>query len=260
MIGIPRQLLAEILAFTIAFPTCAIGSNANGNTTASNVLGYVYDFENRLVRQGGITIVYDGDGNRVSKTVAGVTTTYLVDDQNPTGYAQAIYESNSQTGAMAQYAYGLELVGRSDMSTGALLYYVHDGHGSVRALTDNTGAVTGTYDYDAFGNLIHSTGTTPNNYLFAGEQYDPDLHLYYNRARYLNTSTGRFWSLDSYEGDNNDPLSLHKYAYTDGDPTNSRDRSGNEIDELIGALSMSMTRAAVPTLCDGPRRKMEKRR
>ena len=51
-----------------------------------------------------------------------------------------------------------------------------------------------TYDYDAFGNLIHSTGSTPNNYLFAGEQFDPDLNLYYNRARYLNTTTGRFWS------------------------------------------------------------------
>ena len=39
-----------------------------------------------------------------------------------------------------------------------------------------------TYDYDAFGNLIHQTGTMPNNYLFAGEQFDPDLNLYYNRA------------------------------------------------------------------------------
>jgi RHS repeat-associated protein len=57
-----------------------------------------------------------------------------------------------------------------------------------------------TYDYDAFGNLIHSTGTTPNNYLFAGEQFDPDLGLYYNRARYLNTANGRFWSMDTYEG------------------------------------------------------------
>jgi RHS repeat-associated protein len=50
--------------------------------------------------------------------------------------------------------------------------------------------VTDTYDYDAFGNLIHSTGTTPNNYLFAGEQFDPELGLYYNRARYRNVSTG----------------------------------------------------------------------
>jgi hypothetical protein len=32
--------------------------------------------------------------------------------------------------------------------------------------------------------LIHSTGSTPNNYLFAGEQFDPDLNLYYNRASY----------------------------------------------------------------------------
>jgi hypothetical protein len=40
--------------------------------------------------------------------------------------------------------------------------------------------------YDAFGNLIHSSTTlstpTLNNYLFAGERYDPDLNLYYNRA------------------------------------------------------------------------------
>jgi YD repeat-containing protein len=47
----------------------------DGNTTASNGLGYAYDFENHLVQAGGgISIVYDGEGNRVSKTVAGVTT------------------------------------------------------------------------------------------------------------------------------------------------------------------------------------------
>src|SRR5438876_3967644 len=68
-----------------------------------------------------------------------------------------------------------------------------------------------TYDYDAFGNLIHSTGTTPNNYLFSGEQFDPELNLYYNRARYLNVSTGRFWSMDTFEGTSSDPTSLHKY-------------------------------------------------
>jgi RHS repeat-associated protein len=54
----------------------------------------------------------------------------------------------------------------------------------------------------AFGNLIHSTGTTPNNYRYPGEQYDPDRHLYYNRARYLNTTTGRFWSMDASDYEN----------------------------------------------------------
>jgi RHS repeat-associated protein len=92
-----------------------------------------------------------------------------------------------------------------------------------------------TYDYDAFGNLIHSTGSTPNNYLFAGEQFDPDLNLYYNRARYLNTSTGRFWSADTFEGESNDPLSLHKYLYGAGDPVNGIDPSGNDFD--LGSLA-----------------------
>jgi RHS repeat-associated protein len=76
-----------------------------------------------------------------------------------------------------------------------------------------------TYDYDAFGNLIHSTGTTPNNYLFAGEQFDPDLALYYNRARYLNTNAGRFWTMDTFEGNDESPSSLHKYLYVTADPS-----------------------------------------
>jgi RHS repeat-associated protein len=76
---------------------------------------------------------------------------------------------------------------------------------------DTTGTVTDTYDYDAFGNLIHSTGTTANNYLFAGEQFDPDLGLYFNRAQYLNVATDRFWSMDTSEGDDEIPLSSNKY-------------------------------------------------
>src|SRR5215469_13430561 len=102
-----------------------------------------------------------------------------------------------------------------------------------------------TYDYDAFGNLIHSTATgippggttvtaTPNEFLFAGEQFDSDLNLYYNRARYLNVSTGRFWSMDSFEGLHDQPLSLHKYLYASADPINRRDPSGrqDEIEEV----------------------------
>ena len=76
---------------------------------------------------------------------------------------------------------------------------VFDGHGSVRFLTSSTGAVTDTYDYDAFGNLIASTGSTPNNFRFAGEQFDPLLGIYYNRARYYDQRQGRFWSMDMWE-------------------------------------------------------------
>jgi RHS repeat-associated protein len=207
----------------------------------------VYDFENHLIQQGGISIVYDGDGNRVSKTVAGVTTLYLVDDQNPTGYAQVVAEEAASTSPLASYSYGLEQVVRYRQfrnSGGVLVsetvYYVHDGHGSVRALTDQTGTVTDTYDYDAFGNLIHQTGTTPNNYLFAGEQFDSDLNLYYNRARYLNTRTGRFWSIDSFDGDSESPMSLHKYLYALDSPVDMRDPSGQFVEVSLGATALAI--------------------
>jgi hypothetical protein len=69
--------------------------DADGNTTASNGKGYVYDFENHLIQHGGVSIAYDGDGNRATKTVNGITTTYLVVTQNPTGYVQVLLESFS---------------------------------------------------------------------------------------------------------------------------------------------------------------------
>jgi RHS repeat-associated protein len=61
-------------------------------------------------------------------------------------------------------------------------------------------AVMDNYNYDAFGNKLNSTGTTPNNYLYRGEQYDSDLGLYYLRARYYNPATGRFLSRDPENG------------------------------------------------------------
>jgi YD repeat-containing protein len=55
---------------------------------------FTYDSENHLktMNGGAVTLVYDGDGNRVAKTANGVTTRYLVDDLNPTGYAQVVEE------------------------------------------------------------------------------------------------------------------------------------------------------------------------
>jgi YD repeat-containing protein len=62
--------------------------DSNGNTLATGGKAFTYDSENRLVSMNGSTVavVYDGDGNRVAKTVDGVTTRYLVDDLNQTGY------------------------------------------------------------------------------------------------------------------------------------------------------------------------------
>jgi RHS repeat-associated protein len=203
--------------------------DANGNTLTSGGKTFAYDFENRLksMNNGTVTIQYDADGNRVAKTVAGVTTRYLVDDLNPTGYAQVVEEVTA--GAVTrQYTYGLQRISQSQQISNALTpsYYGYDGGGTVRLLTDSTGAVTDTYDYDAWGNEVNTTGTTPNAYLYRGEQYDTDLGLYYLRARNFNPVTGRFLSTDPAEGVPTDPATLHKYLYTRSDPVNRIDPTG----------------------------------
>jgi RHS repeat-associated protein len=70
---------------------------------------------------------------------------------------------------------------------------------------------------------------------YRGEQYDPDLGLYYLRARYYNPATGRFLSRDPLDGQPNDPASLHKYLYADGDAANLVDPTGRGA-ALEGAL------------------------
>jgi RHS repeat-associated protein len=197
---------------------------ANGNT-------HTYDSQNHMtsMNNGQVTMVYDGDGNRVSKTVNGITTQYLVDDLNPTGYPQVVEEVVN--GAVTrQYTYGLQRISQQQFinNTWTPSFYVYDGGGSVRQLTDSTGKVTDEYEYDAYGNSFTKSGTTPNNYLYRGEQYDSDLGLYYLRARYYNPSTGRFLSRDPENGKAKFPASLHKYLYAGGDPVNRIDPCGRD--------------------------------
>jgi|SRR6267154_1526166 len=67
-----------------------------------------YDFENRMLAHGAVTLLYDGDGNRVSETIGGTTTKFLVDDHNPTGLQQVLDEivSGSVTKANSSTARG----------------------------------------------------------------------------------------------------------------------------------------------------------
>src|SRR5262249_855772 len=62
--------------------------------------------------------------------------------------------------------------------------------------------------------------------------------LYYNRARYLDVRQARFWGMDTWEGDEGDPGSLHKYTYTLQNAANLVDPSGNN------AAAESLTVAA----------------
>jgi RHS repeat-associated protein len=228
--------------------------DANGNVLSTGGKSFTYDSENHLMSMTAtgtsVAIVYDGDGNRVAKSVNGVTTYYLVDDLNPTGYAQVVEELSSAGTVERQYTYGLQRINEnqpiSDVWTAS--FYGYDGGGNVRQLTSAGGAVTDSYEYDAFGNSFTKQGTTPNNYLYRGEQYDPDLGLYYLRARYYNPATGRFMSRDPLDGNQLDPKSLHKYLYANGDPINRVDPTGRDDDEYsltIGKITLKVSARAL---------------
>lgn len=201
------------------------GYDANGNTTSADGKTYTYNFENRIksMNAGAITVTYDGDGNRVAKTVGGVTTKYLVDDLNPTGYAQVI-EDVVGTSVQRTYTYGNTLV--SQRVGNQTSFFGADAHGSTRLLTNSAGAITDSYDYEAFGNLISATGTTANDYRFSGERFDSDLGAYHLRRRYYSPQVGRFLTTDPFAGTIDLPRSLHKYLYVGADPVNYTDPSG----------------------------------
>ncbi len=220
--------------------------DSNGNTTNSSAIAYQYDALNHLTNanNGAILIGYDGDGNRVKKTVSGTGTTtyYLLDDRNPSGYVQVLEEwtaVSSTTNLSKVYNYGLSLISQRQALSGTVSYYGCDGHGSTRFLANTSGTITDTYTYDSYGLLIASTGLTPNIYLYCRQQWDSDLGFYYNRARYLNPGTGRFFTMDTDEGNNEDPLSLHKYLYCQGNPINGIDPTGH-FDFSLGSFSLSM--------------------
>ncbi len=48
-------------------------------------------------------------------------------------------------------------------------YYVTDPHGNVVQLTDESGRVTKTYEYDSFGNEIKSDRKDDNPFRYCGE-------------------------------------------------------------------------------------------
>ncbi|MCP4403606.1 MAG: RHS repeat-associated core domain-containing protein, partial [bacterium] len=121
-------------------------------------------------------------------------------------------------------------------------YYHSDGMGSVRGLSDSSGAMTDSYSYDAYGMLTGSSGASANPYRYRGEQFDSDLDAYYLRARSYQPGTGRFLTTDPVEGMQGDPLSAHRYLYAYNDPIGNLDPSGKitlqEMGESVAIVGL----------------------
>ncbi|MDA0207481.1 MAG: hypothetical protein O2795_19335 [Acidobacteria bacterium] len=173
--------------------------DSSGNQTAAKIAGAlwsaVYDGEMHQryycanttaactvsIAQGGYS--YDGEGNRIQKLTAGVTTNYVYD-----AFGQLAAEYT--TGGPAQTA------GRFFRTTDHL--------GSTRLVTNSAGAVVSRRDSFPFGEQIlanASSGRTAANLyntamgfpqLFTGKERDAESGLDYFQARYYSGGLGRF--------------------------------------------------------------------
>ena len=217
--------------------------DANGNQitkkTDDKTETYTYDGLNQLIGfTDGETVAsyaYNVDGLRIKKTVDDKTIHHVWD-----GSQQIIadvvdnefYEANC-------YLRGTNLVATYNYQNGVksgYTYYTQNAHGDVVNLTDETGAVTKSYTYDAFGVEQNIDDADDNAFRYCGEYYDSESGTIYLRARYYDPTIGRFISRDSVAGKNTDPLSLNLYTYCHNNPIIGTDPSGHWLHIAVGAL------------------------
>jgi RHS repeat-associated protein len=183
-------------------------------------VSYLLDRQEQLVQNGTNTT------NTSSFTYNGAITNYLQDAAS--GAAVVLQEQSGSNVSSYMYELGstTPLFQTNSQKTGGVWYH-SDELGSVRALTDSSsGAVVNSYNFDAFGNTTAKTEGTTNSHLFAGEQQDA-TGLYFNRARYYNSTLGRFVSRDTFAGNSSNPTTLNRFIYGGDNGVLTIDPSGH---------------------------------
>ena len=232
--------------------------NRTQQTAPSGTTAYTYDNNNRLLTAGSTSYAYDANGNLLSistgqtftwdvfnrltqAVVLGATVTYTyngdglkprrVESTNTRNYyydgIRPLWETDAARQMVQQYDRDLfgNLLSRKD-SAGARRYYHYDGLGSATALTNETGTVTATMLYDAWGNVRASTGSNWGRYRFTGAEWDGTTNLYHMGARFYDPTIGRWLSEDPVQDKPFEPATLNFYAYVYSDPLVHTDPDG----------------------------------
>lgn len=139
-----------------------------------------------------------------------------------------------------RYIRGIDLIyaDKGIDSTSEKQYYIKNPHGDVVQLTDESGKIIKTYEYDSFGNEVNPNTKDENPFRYCGEYFDKETDSIYLRARYYQAYLGRFLTRDTYTGEADDPLSLHLYTYCGNDGVNRIDPSGNVFETILDIASI----------------------
>jgi RHS repeat-associated protein len=191
---------------------------------------------------------YDGTGSRlVKRALTGDTTsesltalTYDVGElfeEKTTfmaGTCLATADPSTCTPLSRTYDYRIYAGGRqvAQVHTGGTetkTYYLHDDQlGSTSAMTDASGDLVETRDYEPFGAArggvdFSQSGVTSG---FAGLEHDPELGLVNMRGRLYDPVMGRFISPDPLVTQPFREAGLNRYSYVENNPLNFVDPSG----------------------------------
>ena len=233
--------------------------DANGNLGGQAGWSYTYDAQNRLVSatDGTSTTVFSYDAR--NRCVARKTTQKGVQYfMNPTVYLtydgwNLIEERDATGNLLDKYIHGANVDEILVRYNGGAIYYHHDGLGSVTHLTDATGSVVESYQYDVYGavSVYDSTGspvTTPpiTRFTYTGREYLAELGLYDYRNRMYSQTLGRFLQTDPIRFKAGD---INLYRYVQNTPAKAKDPSGltnQPGDEGWDNFSITVPQLATP--------------
>lgn len=235
-----------------------VGYDVRGNLIALGAgpqqTSYAYDTENHLTSvtlASGLVVAYEYDalGYLAQRTEAGIAKNILIDPtpEHPTVVGIA---DNGSDAILYSHLPGTIL----RYGTGAGNYLLSDGQ-SVRleSTAGFSSSIAATYDYDAFGGLLSSTGSTQQDFGLHGEWMDATTGLVYMRARWFDPRIGRFLTRDTIPAEPGDFVNSNPYAFPGQDPVNLTDPSGHYatvITEAFGGAEMRPLRARLSALAD----------
>jgi len=178
-----------------------------------------YDALDRLtssnVASTARTYTYNGDGLLQTRT-GGVGASFLWD---PAGAPSRLLKQGSDN---IVHGLGPLYVVKADTTTSTL---ARDGGRGVRAELSQVGAVTGAFRYRAYGQVAQAMGSGPSYLGYAEQLIDPS-GLLYMRARWYDSTTGRFLARDPERGDAAFPAGLNGFNYAGANPSMFADPSG----------------------------------